>query len=160
VNTNIGDFAEALMDAEIHSKNKQEAILEATSPAKTPDGQVDITHVNVPNSFVNEVLGTPSPFEDDQDRPAPVVQTEVPFSPGLETGVEEVPSEDNVISEIREIKTLLSELKSLYSELTTVGSLGVNMGAKSAACDPFKEEQEQEERVHARIKKILKKRRK
>jgi len=160
VNANIGDFAEAIMAAEVHSKNKQKAIQEVTSPAQTPDGQVDISRIDVPASFVNEVLGTATVSEEDA-----VSEGATMFGEGeeeVQQSVETPPSEDNVISELREIKTLLSELKSLYAELTSVGSLGINLagnlgGGKSAACDPFKKEQARENRVNARIKAILKK---
>ena len=154
----LGDLAEAIMAQDEYSKDKQEAIQEAAAPAQTPDGQVDLTHVSVPNSFVNEVLGVSTLSEDDEEEVVEeaegVEEVEV-----VQQSVEEVPSGDNVISEIREIKTLLSELKTLYYELTTVGSLGVNIAGKSKICDPFKEKQESTD-MESRIKKILKKRKK
>jgi hypothetical protein len=113
----MGEYAEKLMNSGLVSseskpqkpiQTKQEPVFE----------QKDISNIQVPNAFIKQVLGKEykAPKQIKQSKQIKVQE---------ETQVQSI----QLLNEekIDELLSLLRDVKNLLSEMTTVGSLGVNL---------------------------------
>ena len=116
----IGDFAEKLILNQVGSiKEGTEVPPSAQANGMAPAGK-DISKVKVPDSFMKEVLG--ESFHP-QDTPAEDVIPELVWA-----GDEDQPSVQSLTEETaQQLVPLLEEVRDLLKEMTTAGSLGVNM---------------------------------
>jgi len=135
---NIGDMAESIMNQGGRTPVATEYSQPVNAPVDTFGDQMDISNVEVPDSFMQKLLGEDS-------------------SPA-KTEVQEEPQsvENDILSilyeEIQELKGMVSEMKTLITEQSGVGGLGVGMVGKCD--DPFKAEQDRKMRLSKAFKKI------
>ena len=147
----IGDFAASLIQGEVEAIKEGKELPPALR-TKAPSPQVpDLRSVEVPDTFMKEVLG--EQFVPDESKPELVEEVEE-----IEEEVYEVPS---IISEEQasEMISLLREVKGLLKEMTMTGNLGVNLGASP---DPAKREERKNGygQAAARIRSRMRQRRK
>jgi hypothetical protein len=120
----IGDFAERLINEQVGNiKEGKELPPNAPSNGLAPAGK-DISKVKVPDSFMKEVLG--ENFHP-QDTPTTDSIPELVWSDSEEP--EAPPQEPQVLTEetIKHLVPLLEEVRDLLKEMTSTGSIGVNM---------------------------------
>jgi len=155
----VGDFAEQLMTQEGAQKRV------SPSPSIQPDTslyspnvlhQVDISEVHVPDNFVQSIVENKEIIE----QPSPVQEDRAELKEGN-------PLADKAIGIIVEglgrilddVKVTLNEVKALINEsstneVTTVGSIGVNLASK----EEEEEEEEEEDPIESVIRRVRKKR--
>ena len=155
----VGDFAEQLMTQEGTQKKV------SPSPSIQPDTslyspnvlhQVDISEVHVPDNFVQSIVENKEIIE----QPSPVQEDRAELKEGN-------PLADKAIGIIVEglgrilddVKVTLNEVKALINEsstneVTTVGSIGVNLASK----EEEEEEEEEEDPIESVIRRVRKKR--
>ena len=117
----IGDFAENLINEQIGGIKSGKQLPPSQSNGMTPAGK-DISNVEVPDSFMKEVLG--EAFHP-QDTPAveeiPELVWEEPAEPQAPQSLTEETAQQLV--------PLLEEVRDLLKEMgTTAGMMGVNLG--------------------------------
>lgn len=137
----IGDFAENLILNQVQSiKEGNELLPSAQDSGIKPAGR-DISKVEVPDSFMQQILG--ESFHP-QDTPAtqeiPEIVWDQPAEPQAPQQITENPLEPQVSHSIteetaQELVPLLQEVKSLLKEMTTTGMLGANLGGPGNAQD-------------------------
>ena len=120
----IGDFAERLINEQVGNiKEGKELPPGAPNNGLAPAGK-DISEIKVPDSFMKEVLG--ESFHP-QDTPTTDSIPELVWSDSEEA--EAPPQEPEVLTEetIKQLVPLLEEVRDLLKEMTSTGSIGVNM---------------------------------
>jgi len=124
----IGSFAENLILNEIEEIKTGKTLPPALNQAQVkaaPAGK-DIRNIEVPASFMEEVLGEEysPPLKEEKA----IVVEEVVEEPSTE-------AHPSLISEekVDELISLLKDVKSMLSEMTTAGMLGVNLGGPGKA---------------------------
>lgn len=121
----IGDFAEKLMESgAVKPQNK-------SAPVQTPKAPVfeqrDISKVQVPDDFMKQVLGNKYTPQRTQNKVSKkVIQESTQVQPVQLLNEEKV---DELISLLRDVKNLLSEM-------TTAGSIGVNLAGPKKMIKP------------------------
>ena len=128
----IGDFAENLILNQVGSiKEGKELPPHAQGAGKAPAGR-DISNVNVPDSFMKEVLG--ESFHP-QDTPAAEAMPEIVWDQPEQPQASQSLTEETA----QQLVPLLEEVRDLLKEMgTTAGMMGVNMGKSSddmSRCD-------------------------
>ena len=125
----IGSFAENLILNEVSDISEGKAL---PTKAQGQDGVApagkDISNVEVPDAFMREILG--ESFHPQESSPA----SEMPELVWAEEEPQ-VPSTPELISEdtARSLVPLLEEVRDLLKEMTTCGSIGVNMAGPQAS---------------------------
>ena len=111
----IGDFAESLILSEVKSVQSGEAKPPLMSGNKPSPDVPDISRVEVPKSFMNQVLGesVEEEFVEPQEEVIEVEETHPDYI------TEETASE---------LITLLRDVKAMLSEMTATGMIGVSFG--------------------------------
>ena len=137
--TSIADFAESLILDEIKNVKEGKALPPSLSVSENklaPAGK-DIRNIDVPDSFMQEVLG-----EDYKSPPKPQLKEEVEE---IQTELEPDDSEPRMISEEKadRIITLLTDVKKMLSEMgmatftgTSTGNIGNNFAGPSEVSPP------------------------
>ena len=132
-NISIGEFAESLLNSNaIPPLHKSQAPSIPNVPGS--NNQLDITNVEVPNDFMNEVLGG----DNTQDYLDSIIEGSEPQQSIPRP--EELPIQENVATQterlsalLEQLTVVLSETKQLLSEMsvgTGTGSIGVGPGKK------------------------------
>ena len=129
----IGDFAASLIEGDIKDIQEGKAIspnMNQNTP-KVEAGQKDIRSVEVPDEFMQSLLG-----ESYNPNPWPSQELEQYEEPEVETANaltgEPLPSAGLLTeSQGNEIISLLQEVKGMIEEMTTAGMLGVNLAGPS-----------------------------
>jgi len=135
---NIGDIAESIMNQGGRTPVATEYSQPVNAPVDSFGDQMDISNVEVPDSFMQKLLGEDS-------------------SPAKTEVQEESQSAENDIlsilyEEIQELKGMVSEMKTLITEQSAVGAMSVNMAGECD--DPFKAEQDRKKRLSKAFRKI------
>jgi hypothetical protein len=135
----IGDFAASLIEGDIQNikEGKEASPSMNKNTPKVEPGQKDIRNVDVPDEFMQSLLGesyNPNPWPsqelDDYEEPEPEVSNALTGEP--------LPSTSLLTeSQGNEIISLLHEVKGMIEEMTSTGMLGVNL-AGPAATNPTK----------------------
>ena len=130
----ISKFAEALIDQELTSIQEGKSVAPSTTTGSSPLAPAgkDIRSINVPDSFMQQVLG-----ESFTPQNTPTVDT-IPEIVWTDSETEDAlaiaQSRPEMLAEstAQELIPLLMEVRSLLQEMTTAGMLGSNMaGAKT-----------------------------
>ena len=124
----ISKFAEALIGQELTNIQEGKSTspsMNTNTPKAAPAGK-DIRNINVPDSFMQEVLG--ESYTPQDTPPVDAIPELVWTDPQAEAELEEVASTPHILSEstAQELIPLLQEVKTLLQEMTTAGGLGVN----------------------------------
>ena len=120
----IGDFAERLINEQVGNIKEGKELPPGTPQNGLAPAGKDISKVKVPDSFMKEVLG--ESFHP-QDTPTTDSIPELVWSDSEEA--EAPPQEPEVLTEetIKQLVPLLEEVRDLLKEMTSTGSIGVNM---------------------------------
>ena len=121
---NIGNFAESLVLEQINNVQAGKELPPSAQPQKGPaPAGKDIRGVDVPDSFMKEILGEAYASQD-----APSVDA-VPELVWTDPNGEEEIQESQALTEetAQQLVPLLEEVKNLLKEMTTTGMLGVNL---------------------------------
>jgi len=137
---NLGEMAESIMMQGAPKPVAQEYSNPVHAPEDSFGNQLDISDVQVPDSFVQKMIG---------ESTEPQAEKEPVEAQHTNSDILSV-----LYEEIQELKNMVSEMKELLTEQSTVGGLGVNMAGKCA--DPTKDEDDAWYRRN-RIKKALQK---
>ena len=117
---NIGNLAESIMMQSVQKPVAQEYSAPVDVPEDSFKNQVDISHIEVPNSFIKDVL---------------IEETTAPVEP-----------KEDLLSllyeEIKELKSMVSDMKTMITETvaggTGSGNIGVGAGGRpSRKRDPL-----------------------
>ena len=133
----IGDFAANLIAGEMDNIREGKEVsprMDRATP-KVEANQKDIRQVEVPDSFMQSILGesTEDPWVSNElsqiDLDPPAAEPEA----NIVTG--EPVESSNLLTESQgeSIISLLKEVKSMISEMTTTGSIGVNFAGPAAS---------------------------
>jgi hypothetical protein len=143
----IGSFAESLILQDIKEVKEGKALPPALRSASPEPDSKDIRSVEVPDSFMQEVLGeeyTPSlPLINEEKE-----EVEDPTPPSPSKTMDQL---------VEEFAGVVSQAQNILNEMTAVGSLGVaGIGAKHS--DPFKEKKKKKNKdTLALLRKKIKK---
>ena len=153
-NSSVGDLAAQIM-AQGDSQGTP-APIAAPMPANSTDplvvenqSSLDISNVEVPDDFMNSILGNPISTPAPAPQPQPIVESVTPTPAPVVQPLQEV---NDLCILVQEVRDLLTEVRSTLVEMTAVGSLGVNM----AGGNKRKEDEEDEEKdpMKAMLKRI------
>ena len=145
----IGDFAESLMSGGRVGDSRPTSPVSPPSFSQEQDfinvQSPDISNVNVPSTFISNLVTENVSEDKEVEREEPLQEEPI------------TTSQDPILLEIRD---LLLSLQNQINEMTSVGSIGVNLAGCS---DPKKakkeeEEEEEEETTEDKIKRILRQR--
>ena len=120
----IADFAESLILGNVQGIKEGKELPPSKGGGKPSPGTPDIRNTKVPDSFMSEILGEQyvSRQEEEEVIEEEAVEEEVVEQPSIITE-----------SQASEMIDLLREVKGLLKEMTTTGSLGVNLSGQSPA---------------------------
>ena len=127
-NSSVGDLAAQIMAGQDPAPQPAPIGLpeNSTDPLIVEtQSSMDISQVEVSDDLMDQILGTTS-------TPAPVVEEVAPVvDEELKEFIEEedVQEEKDLLTLVQEVKALLVDVKGVLTEMTTVGAIGVNMGA-------------------------------
>ena len=131
----IGDFAESLIMTQTQNIQEGKELPPDLADAQSRSGEPaakDITQVDVPDDFMKQVLG--EGFHP-QDTPPAESMPEIVWTDS-EQEEEQKPTPQTLTEETaQQLVPLLEEVRNLLKEMTTAGSMGVNMG--DAPSDPM-----------------------
>jgi hypothetical protein len=118
----IGDFAESLILGSVQNIQEGKELPPTNGSGKPSPGTPDIRNTRIPDSFMSQVLGKQYVSEQKEE----VIEEET---------VEEVVEQPAMITESQasEMIDLLYEVRGLLKEMTTTGSLGMNLSGQSPA---------------------------
>lgn len=125
----IADFAESLILGNVQGIKEGKELPPSKGGGKPSPGTPDIRNTKVPDSFMSEILGEQYVSRQEEEE---VIEEEAVEEEIVEEEVVEQPS---IITESQasEMIDLLREVKGLLKEMTTTGSLGVNLSGQSPA---------------------------
>ena len=131
----IGDFAESLIMTQTQNIQEGKELPPDLADAQARSGEPaakDITQVDVPDHFMKQVLGE---GYHPQDTPPAEAIPEIVWTDSKQEE-EQQPTPQNLTEETaQQLVPLLEEVRNLLKEMTTCGSIGVNMGP--APSDPM-----------------------
>ena len=131
----IASFAENLVTEELTKIGRGESLSPASTSVGTEEGMKDIRNIEVPDSFMHQILGE-----------------------STEEKTISMPSDQKHLQDLVEkFNKLVEEGRELLQEITSVGGLGVNLGGKTNTEDPFKKEQRRKDVKNLIAKKLRKK---
>lgn len=156
-NSSVGDLAAQIMAG--HDPVSQPAPVGLPENSTDPlivetRSSLDISEVEVSGDLMDQILGTTS-------TPAPVVEATSPVvDEELKDFIKEEDAQevDDLFQLVNEVKSLLLEVRGVLTEMTTAGTIGVNMGAgpgkkkKDPATEPIKKEKDSMKALLAKIK--------
>lgn len=130
----IGDFAANLILNQVGSIKEGKELLPGSSNNGLAPAGKDISNIKVPDSFMHEILG--ESFYP-QDTPTTDSIPELVWSDSEEPKTP--PQDPQVLTEetAQQLLPLLMEVKNLLQEMTTTGSIGVNMAGPQRDSDPW-----------------------
>lgn len=169
-NSSVGDLASQIMAGKDPIAQPAPAGLpeNSTDPLIVEtQSSLDISDVEVPTSFMDQILGTPTP-----DKGITTTSNKMELIESTTTATlvvdedlkdfikeEDAQEVDDLFQLVNEVKALLLEVKGVLTEMTTVGAIGVNMGAGPGkkkkgdeVTEPVKKEKTSMEQLLKKIK--------
>jgi len=130
----IADFAESLILGDISNVKEGKSLPPALRSSK-PDPHVpDLRNTQVPDAMMSEILGE----QYVPDHPEEVIEEEEEIEEEFEQ--EYIPENFITESQASEMIDLLYEVRGLLREMTTTGSMGVNLSSKRTKSQPVEDE--------------------
>jgi hypothetical protein len=151
-NSSVGDLAAQIMaqgDSQgTPAPNAAPMLPNSTDPLVVENqSSLDISNVEVPDDFMNSILGGTVPTPQPQPTPQPLVEAVAPTP---------TPQPLNEVNDlcllVQEVRDLLTEVRGALVEMTAVGSLGVNMAGPGKKTDD--DEEEEKDPMKAMLKRI------
>ena len=155
-NSSVGDLAAQIMAQGDSQGTPAPAPSEGGGlPANSTDplvienqSSLDISNVEVPDDFMNSILGGAVPAPAVTPQPKPLVESVAPTPAPVIQPLQEV---NDLCILVQEVRDLLTEVRGALVEMTAVGSLGVNMAGPGKKED---EEEEEKDPMKAMLKRI------
>jgi hypothetical protein len=154
-NSSVGDLAAQIMAQDTAQGTPAPAPTSHAGglPANSTDplvvesqSSLDISNVEVPDDFMNSILGGAAPAPVATPQPQPLVES---VAPPVAQPLQEV---NDLCILVQEVRDLLAEVRGTLVEMTAVGSLGVNMAGPGKAKED--EEEEEKDPMKAMLKRI------
>ena len=153
-NSSVGDLASQIMEQGDLMPQAPAVGLPANSTdplVVESQSTLDISEVTVPDDFMNSILGIPSAPVTPAPKPQPIVEAVAPTP--VAPVVQPLQEVNDLCTLVQEVRDLLTEVRGALVEMTTVGTLGVNMAGPGKK---KKAESDEDERMKAILKQIRK----